>query len=213
LALRQLPLGRDDGAPCSARLHAVTRVWMLRACAVNAKMRLHKQKTPDLEKAKILLALACRVYGPDKDAEESEYNQFLQTGCAIANITRETLARVSIDEVVAYILAEDRLEAERLLAPPQRHRGRPATPHNHLWIMGTIEAYIGAGLRRKAAIHRSATHWELGPSTIDKIYKDNKLAKPESKQIRAFFDADTPEDVDKAIRRHRGYDPSFTPIE
>ena len=174
---------------------------------------LHKQKSADLEKAKILLAWACRVYGPDKDAEEPEYNQFLQIGCAIANITRETLARVSIDEVVAYMLAEDRLEAERLLVPPQRDRGRPATPHNHLWIMGTIEAYIGAGLRRKAAIHRAATHWELGPSTIDKIYKDNKLAKRESKQIRAFFDADTPEDVDKAIRRHRGYDPSFTPIE
>jgi hypothetical protein len=173
----------------------------------------HKKKLADLEKAKILLAWACRVYGPDMDAEEPEYNQFLQIGCAIANITRKTLAHVSIDEVVAYMLAEDRLEADRLLAPPQRDRGRPATPHKHVWIMGTIEAYIGAGLKRKAAIHRAATHWELGPSTIDKIYKDNKLAKSESKQIRAFFDADTPEDVDKAIRRHRGYDPSFTPIE
>ena len=65
-----------------------------------------------------------------------------------------------------------------------------------------IEAYVGEGLRRKLVIHEPATHWELGPSTIDKIYKDNKLAKPVSKQIRAFFDADTPEDVDKAIRRH-----------
>src|SRR5262245_18599498 len=174
---------------------------------------LHKQKSADLENAKILLAWARRVYGPDKDAEEPEYTQFLQIGCAIANITRETLARVSIDEVVACILAEDRLEAERLLAPPQRHRGRPATPHNHLWIMVTIEAYIGAGLRRKAAIPRAPTHWELDPSTINKIYKNNKLAKPVSKKIRAFFDADTPEDVDKAIRQHRGYDPSFTPIE
>jgi hypothetical protein len=173
----------------------------------------HKKKSTDLEKATILLAWACRVYGPDADADEAEYKQFLRMGCAIAKMPRETLARVSKDEVVAFMLAEDRLEAERLSAPPQRDRGRPATPHKHLWIMGTIEAYIGAGLRRKAAIHRAATHWELGPSTIDKIYKDNKLAKPESKQIRAFFDADTPEDVDKAIRRHRGYDPSFTPIE
>jgi hypothetical protein len=173
----------------------------------------HKKKSTDLEKATILLAWACRVYGPDADADEAEYKQFLRMGCAIAKMPRETLARVSKDEVVAFMLAEDRLEAERLSAPPQRDRGRPATPHKHLWIMGTIEAYIGAGLRRKAAIHRAATHWELGPSTIDKIYKDNKLAKPVSKKIRAFFDADTPEDVDKAIRRHRGYDPSFTPIE
>src|SRR5262245_39561310 len=167
----------------------------------------HEKKSADLEKAKILLAWACRVYGPDEDAEERENNQFLQIGCAIANITPETLARVSQDEVVAYMLAEDRLEAERLLAPPQRDRGRPATPHKHLWIVGTIEAYIGAGLRRKAAINRAATHWDLGPLTIESIYKDNKVAKPVSKQIRAFFDADTPEDVDKAIRRHRGYDP------
>jgi hypothetical protein len=167
----------------------------------------HKKKLADLEKAKILLAWACRVYGPDGDADESEYNQFLRMGCAIANITPKTLARVSEDEVVATMLAEDRLEAERLLAAPQRDRGRPATPHKHLWIMGTIEAYIGAGLRRKAAKYRTATHWELSPSTIDTIYKENKLAKPVSKQIRAFFDADTPEDVDEAIRRHRGYDP------
>jgi hypothetical protein len=161
----------------------------------------HAQKSADLEKAKILLAWACRVYGPGGVAEEPEYKQFLQIGCAIANITPETLARVSIDEVVAHMLAEDRLEAERLLAPPQRDRGRPATPHMHLWLMGTIEAYIGAGLRRKAAIHRAATHWELGPSTINKIYKDNKLAKPVSKKIRAFFDTDTPEDL---IRRSGG---------
>jgi hypothetical protein len=183
------------------------------AARMRGENERHKQKSADLEKAKILLAWACRVYGSSASSSEPEYNQFLRIGCAIANITPETLARVSIDEVVADLLAEDRLEAERLLAPPQRDRGRPATPHKHLWIMGTIEAYIGAGLRRKAAIHRAATHWELGPSTIDKIYKDNKLAKPVSKKIRVFFDADTPEDVDKAIRRHRGYDPSFTPIE
>jgi hypothetical protein len=167
----------------------------------------HKKKLADLEKATILLAWACRVYGPDKDAEEPEYNQFLQIGCAIGNITRETLARVSSNEVVAHMLAEDQVEAERLLASPQRDRGRPATPHKHLWIMGTIEAYIGAGLKRKAAIHRTATHWGLGPSTIDKIYKVNKLTKPVSKKIRAFLDADTPEDIDEAIRRHRGYGP------
>ena len=59
---------------------------MLRACAVNAKMS-HNQKSADLEKAKILLAWACRVYGSDEDAKEPEYNQFLQIGCAIANIT------------------------------------------------------------------------------------------------------------------------------
>ena len=60
---------------------------------------------------------------------------FCESGCAIANITPKILARVSKDEVVATMLAEDRLEAERLLAPPQRERGRPATPHKHLWIM------------------------------------------------------------------------------
>ena len=167
----------------------------------------HKKKLADLEKAKILLACACRVYGSDEDAKKPEYNQFLQIGCAIANITPETLARVSIKEVVAHMLAEDRVEAERLLESAQRDRGRPATPHKHVWIMGTIEAYIGAGLRRKAAIHRTATHWGLGPSTIDKIYKNKKLTKALSKKIRAFFDADTPEDIDESIRRHRGYDP------
>jgi len=176
----------------------------------------HNQKSADLEKAKILLALACRVYGSlalacrvygsGDDAKAPEYNQFLQIGCAIGNITRETLARVSSNEVVVHMLAEDRVEAERLLASAKRDRGRPATPHKHLWIMGTIEAYIGAGLRRKAAIHRAETNWGLGPSTIGKIYKDNKLIKPVSKQIRAFLDADKPEDIYESIRRHRGYD-------
>jgi hypothetical protein len=174
---------------------------------VNAKMSVIKAKSANLEKAKILLAWACKVYGPDQAADESEYKQFLRIGCAIANITPETLARVSEDEVVATMLAEDRLESERLLTAPQRDRGRPATPHKHLWIMGAVEAYIGAGLTRKEARYRAATHWGLALSTIDKIYKDNKLVKPVSKRIRAFFDADTPGDVDKAIGRHRGYDP------
>jgi hypothetical protein len=173
----------------------------------------HKKKSADLEKAKILLAWGCRVYGSDEDANESEWNQFLSIGCAIANIAPEILASVSKDEVVATMLVEDRLEAERLLAPPQRDRGRPAMPHKHLWIMGSIEAYIGAKLRRKAAIVRAATHWGLGPSTIEKIYKDHKLTKPVSKQIRAFFDAGTPEEVDSAIRRHRSDDSSSTLIE
>jgi hypothetical protein len=89
----------------------------------------HKQTSADLEKAKILLAWACRVYGPDADADEAEYKQFLRIGCAIAKMPPETLARVSKDEVVAFMLAEDRLEAERLLARPQqnlRPRGQQA---------------------------------------------------------------------------------------
>jgi hypothetical protein len=153
LALRQLTLGGDDGAPMPGSNDESMDAARMRGECENER---HNQKSADLEKAKILLAWACRVYGSDEDAKEPEYNQFLQIGCAIANITPETLARASINEVVAHMLAEDRVEAERLLASAQRDRGRPATPHKHLWIMGTIEAYIGAGLRRKAAIHRTA---------------------------------------------------------
>ena len=69
----------------------------------------------DLAKAKILLAWATRVYGPDEEADEynrDEYNRFLKMGCKIAGIEIETLGRVSVEEVVATMLAEDR-EAAR----------------------------------------------------------------------------------------------------
>jgi hypothetical protein len=161
----------------------------------------HKKKSTDLEKATILLAWACRVYGPDADADEAEYKQFLRIGCAIAKMPPETLARVSKDEVVAFMLAEDRLEAERLLARPQRGRGRPATHHKHLWIMGTIEAYMGLKLSRKAAVNRAAEKWGLSPTHIDWVYKKNKEPQTSSKGIRAFFDAKTPDEVDMAIEQ------------
>ena len=132
----------------------------------------HKKKLADLEKAKILLAWACRVYGPDGDADESEYNQFLRMGCAIANITPKTLARVSEDEVVATMLAEDRLEAERLLAAPQRDRGRPATPHKHLWIMAYDRSLYRRGTEEKSrevsdghALESFAPHQQSTQST------------------------------------------------
>jgi hypothetical protein len=158
----------------------------------------------DLEKAKILLAQGCRVYGPDQDADEEEYNHFIRVGCAIAGITPATLNRVSEKDVVALLLAWDREEAQP--AEP-RKPGRPAMSHQHVWIMATIEAYIGVGLRRKAAINRACDEWKLAKSTIDKIYHDNKLPKSLSKQVRTFFIGDTPEDVDRAIRRVHGNDP------
>jgi hypothetical protein len=155
----------------------------------------------DLEKAKILLAWAARVYGFNKEANEDEYNRFLRIGCQIAHIPLETLGRISTQDVVATMLTEDQQAALPSQTSPKR--GRPATPHKHLWIMGSIEAYIGAGLTREAAIKRAADNWYLAPSSIDKIYRENKLPKQISESVRDLFGDDTTEGVDEAIRLFR----------
>jgi hypothetical protein len=117
------------------------------------------------------------------------------------DIPPETLGRVSEADLVAAMLAEDREHG----ATAPRKRGRPPTLHKHLQITYTIEAYIGTGLTREAAIDRAAENWPLAPSTIEKIYKDNKLLEAESKAVRNYFgsDPDTPKDVDEAIRQFR----------
>ena len=155
--------------------------------------------TDDLAKAKILLAFATGVYGPDEEADE--YNRFLEMGCKIAGIEFETLGRVSMDELLATMLTEDPEAARAAPVPPKR--GRPPTPHRHLWIAVTIEAYRGIGLRRKAAEIRAAREWDLHPSTIGKIYKVNKELKPISKEMRALFNRDSKEGIDEAIRQFR----------
>jgi hypothetical protein len=99
------------------------------------------------------------------------------------------------------MLAEDQQAALPSQTSPKR--GRPATPHKHLWIMGSIEAYIGAGLTREAAIKRAADNWYLAPSSIDKIYRENKLPKQISESVRDLFGDDTTEGVDEAIRLFR----------
>jgi hypothetical protein len=155
----------------------------------------------DLEKAKILLAWAARVYGFNKEANEDEFNRFLWIGCQIAHIPLETLGRISTQDVVATMLAEDQQAAFPSQTSPKR--GRPPTPHKHLWIMGSIEAYIGAGLMREAAINRAAENWYLARSSIDKIYRKNKLPKQISESVRDLFGDGTTEGVDEAIRLFR----------
>jgi hypothetical protein len=155
----------------------------------------------DLEKAKILLAWAARVYGPNEEANEDEYNRFLRIGCQIADIPWETLGRISTQDVVATMLAEDQ-QATAVEAP--RKRGRPPTPHRHLWITYSIEAYIGVGLTRVGAIERAADKWALAESSVDEIYRVNKLPKAISGTIRDLFGhqkLDTAEDVDEEIKR------------
>jgi hypothetical protein len=76
----------------------------------------------NLEKAKILLAWAARVYGPNEEANEHEYNRFVRIGCQIAGIPLETLGRISTHDVVATLLAEDQQAAA---AEAPRKRGRP----------------------------------------------------------------------------------------
>ena len=73
-------------------------------------------------------------------------------GRKVFNIPPGTIGRISSDEVVAAMLAEDRGAATATEAPPKRGRGRPPTLHKHAWITNTIEAYIGAGLTRADAI-------------------------------------------------------------
>jgi hypothetical protein len=74
----------------------------------------------DLEKAKNLLAWAARVYGFNKETNEDEYNRFLRIGCQIAHIPLETLGRISKQDVVATMLAEDQQAA---LPDHGLHRG------------------------------------------------------------------------------------------
>jgi hypothetical protein len=58
-------------------------------------------------------------------------------------------------------------------------------------------------LTREAAIKRVADNWYLAPSSIDKIYRENKLPKQISRSIRDFFYGDTVEEIDEAIRLRR----------
>ena len=139
------------------------------------------------------------MYRPDEEADE--YNRFLEVGCKIAGIEFETMGRVSVEEVLATMLAEDREAARAAQVPPKP--GRPRTPHRHLWITVSIEAYRGMSLRRKAAEIRAAREWDLHPSTIGKIYKVNKELKPISKEMRALFERDSKEGIDEAIRKFR----------
>ena len=156
------------------------------------------------------------MYGPNEEADEynrDEYNGFLKMGCKIAGIEIETLGQVSVEEVVATMLAEDREAARATPVPPKR--GRPPTPHRHLWITVSIEAYRGMGLRRKAAEIRAAREWDLHPSTIGKIYKVNKELKPISKEMRALFNRDfegRDRRGDPAIPRERAQPRINTPL-
>jgi hypothetical protein len=118
----------------------------------------------------------------------------------VEKLSPGTLTR-NANEVAEAMLAED--DAALRAAAIPRKRGRPPTPQKHLRIMCTVEAYIGAGLRRKGAINRAAEHWLLAPSSIDEIYRDNKLLKPQSKAIRDYFEGDTLAEIDEQIRLFR----------
>ena len=89
-------------------------------------------ESPDQHRrALAVLVMAVRIYGPDDEATEAECEAFQRAGVKIFDIPPGTLGRISSDEVVAAMLAEDAAAAE---APPKRGRGRPPTPHKHGWI-------------------------------------------------------------------------------
>jgi hypothetical protein len=158
---------------------------------------------PVCRKAIALLVSAVRTYGPldGKAEEEEEYNAFIHTGLKILGIPPETLGRISSEVVISAMLAEDAAATE---APPKRAPGRPPTPHKHLWITYTVEAYISVPMTRKAAINRAAKNWGLSPSFIDNdVYRGNKLPKRKSKVVREFLSGDSVDDVDEMIRRYR----------
>jgi hypothetical protein len=165
---------------------------------------------PVCRKAIGLLVSAYRLSGPPDAPDgrtwinketEAEFNAFLHTGGKLLDIPPEALWHISVDEVIAATQAEDREEAA---APPKRGRGRPPTPHKHLWITYTVEAYRSAGLRAKAACNRAAEKWELSSTYIkDAVYRGNKLPKLHSKAVRDFFSGDTADDVDETIGRFR----------
>ena len=150
-------------------------------------------------KATIICAWASRFYGPLEEVDKVEYNNALRFWCVLAGISPELLKHVSEKDVVATMLAWDQEEAAQ--ASAKRGPGRPATPHKHQWIMFTIEAYIGVGLTREDAIDRAADNWCLSRSHIEDIYK-GKFPQVMSKQIRAYFGGDTPENVDTAIKQY-----------
>jgi hypothetical protein len=150
-------------------------------------------------KATIISAWATRFYGPLEEVGEEEYYSALRLWCVLAGISPELLKHVSEKDVVATMQAWDQEEAAQ--ASAKRGRGRPATPHKHLRIMLTIEAYIGAGLTREEAIDRATENWCLSRSHIEDIYK-GKFRQVMSKQIRAYFEGDTPEVVDAAIKQY-----------
>ena len=108
------------------------------------------------------------------------------------------------DTVAKMMLAQDDQEdlarQKAALAPPKA--GRPSTPRRHLWVMATIEAYIGAGLSRKVALNRAADKWEIGNRYIEDIYKGNKLPQHQSKHIRAYFAGHTVAEIDEVISEY-----------
>ncbi len=152
-------------------------------------------------RTKALLVMSVRNYGDlSGDEAERECIAFQRMGCQLFNIPPTMLKHIGEEEVVAAMRAEDRKAAGMRQAP--RGRGRPPTPHKHLWMTYTIEAYIGTGLNREDAITRAADKWAIARSTIDTIYRDNKLPKSESEVIRHYL-SDTLEEIDEAIRRFR----------
>jgi hypothetical protein len=144
-----------------------------------------------------VLVSAYGIYGPPDAPDgrtwtnketQAKFEAYLHAGGQIFDIPPEVFPEITVDEVIAATLAEDAAATE---APPKRGQGRPPTPHRHMWITCTIEAYIGAGVTRVAAIERAAEKWGLALSTIDKIYRENKFLKLKSEAVR---------DVSTAIR-------------
>ena len=103
------------------------------------------------------------------------------------------------DDVAAALMAEDHAQARSLLTP--RKRGRPRTLRKHLRIMCSVEAYVGAGLKRTDALQRAAEQWTLALSTIDEIYRDKKFLKAKSAAIRDDFNGESLTEIDEAIRQ------------
>jgi class 3 adenylate cyclase len=76
--------------------------------------------------------------------KQADLNAYLRL---VEKLSPGTLARMltrNANEVAEAMLAED--DAALRAAAMPRKPERPATSRKHLWIMGTVEAYIGAGL-------------------------------------------------------------------
>jgi hypothetical protein len=127
----------------------------------------------------------------------------------LAEILGEDEARsivhgMRVNSRVAASEALKRARARKALTSAAKGRGRPRTPEQRLAaMMVSVEAYVGAGLRRDQALDHASKNW--GNSRLEDIYKkEAKLPHDRgSELLRAFFHKIQLEEVDRFIAQFR----------
>jgi len=139
----------------------------------------------------------------------SELCAFIDLAAKLRGVSdvRRVLEKVDPDTVARGLLAEnDAKEAAAMRPVKKKGPGRPKLydERHYLYVMVTVEAYIGAGLSRSDALDRASDKWGRGRTYIeDDIYCRFKLEHERSEAVREFFHGDSVEEIDDFIRQFK----------